>query len=64
MKNIGEEKNELSFLDHLEVLRWHLIRSSFAIFIFTILASSGITTINLIGSPIPRPPGRLEARIV
>ena len=38
MKNIGEEKNELSFLDHLEVLRWHLIRSSFAIFIFTILA--------------------------
>ena len=36
MKNIGEEKNELSFLDHLEVLRWHLIRSSFAIFISSI----------------------------
>lgn len=38
MKNIGKEKSELSFLDHLEVLRWHLIRSSFAILIFTTLA--------------------------
>ena len=26
MGKIGEEKQEQSFLDHLEVLRWHLIR--------------------------------------
>lgn len=38
MKEIGEEKQEQSFLDHLEVLRWHLIRSAVAVFIFTILA--------------------------
>ena len=30
MEKIGEEKKEQSFLDHLEVLRWHLIRSSSA----------------------------------
>ena len=29
---------EMSFFDHLEVLRWHLIRASVAIVIFTILA--------------------------
>jgi len=28
------EENEMSFLDHLEVLRWHLIRSCMAVFIF------------------------------
>ena len=27
MKEIGEEKQEQSFLDHLEVLRWHLIEA-------------------------------------
>lgn len=37
MKIIGEEK-EQSFLDHLEVLRWHLIRSTCAILIITTLA--------------------------
>ena len=31
---------------------------------FTIRASSGMSTISLSGSPIPRPPGRLEASIV
>ncbi len=31
---------EMSFFDHLEVLRWHLIRSAIAISIFTILAFS------------------------
>lgn len=30
------EKNEMSFLDHLEELRWHLVRSTVCIFIFTI----------------------------
>ena len=29
---------EMSFFDHLEVLRWHLIRSAVAIVLFTILA--------------------------
>lgn len=30
---MGKNKNEMSFLDHLEELRWHLIRSFVAIFI-------------------------------
>ena len=38
MEKIGEEKKEQSFLDHLEVLRWHLIRSSSAVLLFTVLA--------------------------
>lgn len=33
-----EEEEPMSFLDHLEVLRWHLIRSFIAIAIFTIIA--------------------------
>ncbi len=33
-----EEEKEMSFLDHLEELRWHLIRSFAAIFIFAIAA--------------------------
>lgn len=32
------EEKEMSFLDHLEELRWHVVRSLFAVFIFTILA--------------------------
>ncbi len=32
MKDTVEQEKEMSFLDHLEVLRWHLIRSAFAIF--------------------------------
>ena len=31
-------ENEMSFLDHLEELRWHLIRSSLAIIIVATLA--------------------------
>ena len=33
-----KEKSEMSFLDHLGILRWHLIRSLIAMFFFTILA--------------------------
>ena len=35
-----EEKNksEMSFLDHLEVLRWHLVRSTIVILVLTIVA--------------------------
>lgn len=36
-KKIKEAK-EMSFLDHLEELRWHLVRSSFAIAIFATIA--------------------------
>ena len=32
------EKNEMSFLDHLEELRWHLVRSALAIALVGILA--------------------------
>ncbi len=32
------EEKEMSFLDHLEELRWHIIRSLIAIMIFAILA--------------------------
>ncbi|MGV3508862.1 MAG: twin-arginine translocase subunit TatC, partial [Sphingobacteriaceae bacterium] len=31
-------ETEMSFFDHMEVLRWHLIRSAVAIVLFTILA--------------------------
>lgn len=31
-------ESEMSFFDHLEVLRWHLIRSAIAIVVFTVLA--------------------------
>ncbi len=34
---MGKEK-EMSFLDHLEVLRWHLVRSVSVIIIFAVLA--------------------------
>ena len=34
---MGETKNEMSFLDHLEELRWHLIRSTVAIFTVAIV---------------------------
>ncbi|MCX6352725.1 MAG: twin-arginine translocase subunit TatC [Bacteroidetes bacterium] len=32
-----EEDNEMSFLEHLEVLRWHLVRSAIAVIIITII---------------------------
>jgi len=32
-----EGNKEMSFLDHLEELRWHLVRSTICVFIFTIL---------------------------
>lgn len=34
----GKEEKEMSFLDHLEVLRWHLIRSTLAILIVGVAA--------------------------
>jgi sec-independent protein translocase protein TatC len=41
IKNKGKSlEAEMSFFDHLEVLRWHLIRTAIALFIFMILAFS------------------------
>lgn len=36
MLNTLNHKNEMSFLQHLEDLRWHVVRSLFAVLIFTI----------------------------
>ena len=36
--NTKKQKEEMSFLEHLEVFRWHLVRSVFAILFFAILA--------------------------
>lgn len=35
---VEEEEEGMSFLDHLEALRWHLLRSVAAILIFTVIA--------------------------
>jgi len=35
---MAEEGKEMSFLDHLEVLRWHLIRSTGVVLVFSIIA--------------------------
>ena len=37
-EEIDQEGKEMSFLDHLEELRWHIIRAAGAIFVFTIVA--------------------------
>jgi len=37
-KKKGENNSEMSFLDHLEVLRWHIIRAAFGAFIFMVVA--------------------------
>jgi len=38
MRDVAGQEKEMSFLDHLEVLRWHLIRSAAAIFTTGIVA--------------------------
>ena len=40
-KKIGAEEKEMTFLEHLEELRWRLVRSSIAIFVFAIVAFVG-----------------------
>ncbi len=37
-KKAADPTSEMSFLDHLEALRWHLVRSAIAVFAFAILA--------------------------
>ncbi len=36
--NMSKAEKEMSFLEHLEVLRWHLVRSAIAILLFAVLA--------------------------
>jgi sec-independent protein translocase protein TatC len=38
MAKVNKDPNEMSFLDHLEELRWHLIRSTLAIVIIGVVA--------------------------
>ena len=38
LDQMDDDEKEMSFLDHLEELRWHLIRSLAAIFVFAIAA--------------------------
>ncbi|MEC7646551.1 MAG: twin-arginine translocase subunit TatC [Bacteroidota bacterium] len=35
---MGNHDQEMSFLDHLEIFRWHLIRSAIAVLVFSIIA--------------------------
>ena len=35
---MAEKEKEMSFLDHVEVLRWHLVRSTGVVFLFSIVA--------------------------
>ncbi len=37
-KKSGKEEREMTFLEHLEELRWHIIRSVISIFVFSIAA--------------------------
>jgi sec-independent protein translocase protein TatC len=36
--NTEKQKQEMSFLEHLEVFRWHLVRSVFAVLFFAVIA--------------------------
>lgn len=54
IKDKGQSlEGEMSFFDHLEALRWHLIRSALAIVVFTIVAFAFYTWIydNIIMAP-------------
>lgn len=42
-KSTGEEKAEMTFIDHLEELRWHVIRSLIAVMVGSIIIFSNIT---------------------
>lgn len=36
-KKLGHEEDEMTFVDHLEALRWHIVRSLLAIMIFAVI---------------------------
>src|ERR1700694_4210601 len=52
--NRNSEQGEMSFVDHLEALRWHIVRSAFAIVIVAIVIYIKINWIfdNIIRGPI------------
>ncbi len=52
-----EEEEEMTFLDHLEELRWHIIRSLIAIVVFSIAA---FASKNLIFHTIILGPSRID----
>ena len=54
----NEPEEEMTFLGHLEVLRWHLFRSAIAVVIFTVIAF--ITMIDYIFQPIIMGPSRVD----
>lgn len=56
--NEAPDEKEMSFLDHLEVLRWHLVRSGIAILSITIIAF--FTMIDYIFQPIIMAPSKLN----
>ena len=35
-KKIGDDGEEMTFVDHLEALRWHIVRSLLAVIVFAI----------------------------
>jgi sec-independent protein translocase protein TatC len=53
-KRRQEQRTEMSFIDHLEELRWHIIRSLIAIVVFAILIFFNIQWVfdNIIAGPI------------
>ncbi|MEP6514050.1 MAG: twin-arginine translocase subunit TatC, partial [Parafilimonas sp.] len=50
----GSGKTEMSFVDHLEELRWHIIRSLIAILILAVIIFLNIQWVfdNIIAGPI------------
>jgi len=38
MAKVKDPNTEMHFLDHLEALRWHLVRSAIAVVVFAVLA--------------------------
>ena len=49
MKKLASPNNEMPFLDHLEELRWRIIKALAAVAITVALAFAGLTQIDLIG---------------
>ena len=36
LKNYGQEADDMTFIDHLEALRWHIVRSLLAVMVFAV----------------------------
>lgn len=55
--NEGEEGKEMTFLEHLEELRWHIIRAAASILVFAIIAYANI---KLIYREVILAPGKVD----